>query len=132
MEGTIINKISLVDSSQINGGGSTTDWGGVAYMKGQNNYLAIINGASVSQCSAIKGAGCFYFGGSQINDVQIVSGALGQSSIGSVLLSSTNAADACNGGVFYMIGKKQTFNLTGSLISDVSTKGYGGIIFSQP
>jgi hypothetical protein len=43
-------------------------------MLGNNNYLTIQNGAIASGCSAKKGAGCFYFGGSNINSVVVNNG----------------------------------------------------------
>jgi len=60
----------------------------------------------------------------------LLAGTLGQSSIGSVTLTSSTASDTCNGGVFYMTGKQQLLSFSGSLISDVSAKGKGGIIYS--
>ena len=44
-------------------------------MRGLNNSVRILNGGIVSGCGAKKGAGCFYFGGTTLNEVQMISGA---------------------------------------------------------
>ena len=42
------NLITVTDLGQISGGQSTSNYGGVAYMTGTNNYLNILNGGIVS------------------------------------------------------------------------------------
>lgn len=53
-------------------------------MLGKNNYVFILNGGIVSGCMAKQNAGCFYLGGTLINQVKLISGDKGESSIGSV------------------------------------------------
>lgn len=65
----------MTDMAVISGGESTLGYGGIAYMKGTNNYLKIYNGAVASQCSSKLGGGCFYFAGSTINEIQMIGGA---------------------------------------------------------
>jgi hypothetical protein len=63
MEGTNSNTISVADASFLSGGEATTDSGGMAYMTGLNNYVYVLNGGIISQCTAKRKGGCFYFAG---------------------------------------------------------------------
>ena len=77
LDGSTNSEIELTDMASISSGESTTDSGGIAFFKGVNNYLKIRNGAAVSQCGSKKDGGCFYFDGTNINEVYMMGGAMG-------------------------------------------------------
>jgi hypothetical protein len=128
---THTSTIDVRNKGIINTGNSMNDMGGIAYMMGTNNYLKVGDGAQVTACGSKKGGGCFYFGGTAINKIQLVGGINGDAMIHNSELSCSTLP--CNGGIFYLRGSNQRFDITGGTIANVrKVIGNGGIIYSDP
>jgi hypothetical protein len=80
-ESTGTSSIEVKNKGLINTAISMNDMGGIAYMGGTDNILKIGDAAQVTDCSAKKGAGCFYMGGTTLNKVLMEGGINGDAII---------------------------------------------------
>jgi hypothetical protein len=123
--------ISVRNKGIINTGNSMNDMGGIAYMMGTNNYLKVGDGSQVTACGSKKGAGCFYFGGTNVNKIQLEGGINGDAMVHNSELSCSSLP--CNGGIFYLRGLDQRIDIMAGTIANVrKVIGQGGIMYSDP